>query len=327
MVDMSDSSPCPHLLPGDDRANSTGIPSVEPKTTMTLKSKMFLSDHQSANLDRDVSLEHEHPGPSQTKEEKEEIWISPEGEQLALKQEPDVFLMVPTSEGCDRLHLSHNSDENEKEGQKETSVDDGTEAEIKEGLHKNETYSCSIAHSSNFLVFHTYSLPFLESFECQMCGKNFRSESKLYEHMIFHTDLKPFSCDTCGKRFKNSSSLSVHGRLHTGEKPYPCKTCGKCFTRSHTLMVHMRRHMGEKSYLCKICGKNFPFTSILKVNKRIRTDDKPFLRHICGKRFCQKTGLIHHTRVHTDERPYPCKTCSLSFKHSNTLKIHMKRHR
>lgn len=59
---------------------------------------------------------------------------------------------------------SHKSDEDEKEDQKETSVHDGIEAEFKEGLHKNETYSCSSAHSSNLLVFHTYSLPFLESF-------------------------------------------------------------------------------------------------------------------------------------------------------------------
>lgn len=179
---MSDSLPCPHLLPGD-RGHSTGISSVEPNTAMTLKSKMFLSDPQSANLDRDIGLEQEQPGPSQTKEEEEEICVSAEGEQLALKQEPDVFLMVPTSEGCDRLLPSHNSDEDEKECQKETSVDDGREAEFKEGLHKKEAYSCSIAHSSNFLVFHTYSLPFLESFECQMCGKRFRSECKLYEHI------------------------------------------------------------------------------------------------------------------------------------------------
>lgn len=106
MVDMSDSLLCPHLLPGDDRGHSTGIPSVEPNNAMTLKSKMFLSDQQSANQDRDISLEQEQPGPSQTKEEEEEICISPEEEQLALKQEPDAFLIVPTSEGCDRFLLS-----------------------------------------------------------------------------------------------------------------------------------------------------------------------------------------------------------------------------
>lgn len=163
MVDTSDSLLCPLLLPGNDRGRSSGIPSVEPNTAMTLKSKMFLSDQQSANQDRDLSLEQEQPGPSHTKEEEEEIWISPEGEHRALKQEPDAFLMAPTSKDSDRLLFSHNSDEDEKEEQKETSVENGTETEFKEGLHKNQTYSCNIAHSSNLLVFHTYSLSFLES--------------------------------------------------------------------------------------------------------------------------------------------------------------------
>lgn len=186
MADMSDSSLCPHLLPGDDRGHSTGIPSVEANTAVTLKGKMFLSDQQSPNQDRDISLEQEQPGPSQTKEEEEELSISPEGEQLALKQEPDAFLKYSSTEGCDCHLLSHNSDEDEKDDQKETS--NATEAEFKKGLHKNETYSCSIAHSSNFLVFHTYSLPILESFECQICGKTFRSECRLYEHTWTHVE-------------------------------------------------------------------------------------------------------------------------------------------
>ncbi|XP_029686014.1 zinc finger protein 37 homolog isoform X1 [Takifugu rubripes] len=324
VVDMSDSSLSPHLLP--DRGHSTGIPSVEPHTAMTLKSMMFVSDQQWADRDRNIRLDREQPSASLTKEEEEEICISPEGKRLALKQEPDASLLIPTSQGRGHLLLSHLSDEDETKDRKQTSVGDGTEAESMESLHKNETHSCNVAHSSNFLVFHTYSLPLSESFECQMCGKDFRSECRLNEHVIIHTEVKPFSCDTCGKSFRNSSSLSAHRRLHGGEEPHSCTACGMCFRRRSSLTVHTRVHTGEKPNSCKTCGEDFPFASTLNCHLRIHTCDKPNLCHKCGKRFCQKRQLMLHTRVHAGERPYLCKTCGLNFKRSDSLKIHMRRH-
>lgn len=326
VVDMNDSSLSPHVLPANDRGHSTDIPTVEPHPAMTLKSMMFVSDHQWADRDQNICLDREQPSASLPKEEEEEICISPEGKQLALKREPGASRLIPTSQGRDHLLLSHLSDEDEKKDQKQTSVGDGTEAESMESLHKNETHSCNVAHSSNFLVFHTYSLPLSESFECQMCGKDFRSECRLNKHMSIHTEVKPFSCGTCGKSFRNSSSLSAHGRLHSGEKPHPCKTCGKCFRRRSSLMVHTRMHTGEKPNSCKICEEDFPFASPLNDHGRIHTCDKPYLCHTCGKRFCQKTEVMHRTRVHTGERPYLCKTCRLNLKHSSSLKIHMRRH-
>lgn len=318
---MNDSSLCPRLLPGDDRGHGAAISSVEPNTAMTLKGKMFPCDQQLTVQGGNISLGQEQPGLLQIKEEQEEMCISPEGEHVALKQEHDAFPLILTSGG--KL-VSPNSDEDEKKDWKETSVD--TEAQSKETLHKNASHSCNIAHSSNFLVFHTYSLPLSESFECPLCGKDFRSECKLNEHMMFHTDVKPFCCDTCGKRFRHSSTLSLHERLHTGERPYPCKTCGKRLLRSHSLLVHTRQHTGEKPNLCQVCGKDFPSACILKVHLRKHTGERPFLCHICGKRFCQSTDLMQHTRVHTDERPYPCKTCGLNFKRSHALKVHTRRH-
>lgn len=294
VADMSDSSLSPHLLPADDRGGCTDVPPVEPHTAMTLKSMMLVS-YRDRNI---FSLDREQPSASLTKEEEEEISISPEGKQLALKQEPDASLPVPTSQGSDLLLLSHLSDEDEKKDQKQTSVGGGTEAESVESLHKNETHSCNAAHSSNFLVFHTYSLPLSESFECHTCGKDFRSECRLNQHMILHTEVKPFSCDTCGKSSRNSSSVGAGGRLHSGRKPHSCKTCGEGFPSARTLNGHMRIH----------------------------TRDKPNLCHICGKRFREKTESKHHTRARAGQRPRRCKTCRLNFKRSNSLKIHMRRH-
>ncbi|XP_056890098.1 zinc finger protein 239-like isoform X3 [Takifugu flavidus] len=239
-----------------------------------------MNEGQWADRDRNIRLDREQPSASLTKEEDEEICISPEGKRLALKQEPDASLLIPTSQGRGHLLLSHLSDEDETKDRKQTSVGDGTEAESMESLHKNETHSCNVAHSSNFLVFHTYSLPLSESFECQMCGKDFRSECRLNEHVIIHTEVKPFSCDTCGKSFRNSSSLSAHRRLHGGEEPHSCTACGMCFRRRSSLTVHTRVHAGEKPNSCKTCGEDFPFASTLNCHLRIHTRDKPNLCHI-----------------------------------------------
>ncbi|XP_049434531.1 uncharacterized protein LOC125890098 isoform X2 [Epinephelus fuscoguttatus] len=60
-----------------------------------------LSDQQLCIQEISTSVDQEEPEPPQVKEEQEELCTSQEGEQLALKQETDAFMLTPTDEQSD----------------------------------------------------------------------------------------------------------------------------------------------------------------------------------------------------------------------------------
>ncbi|XP_054978725.1 zinc finger protein 275 isoform X2 [Sorex araneus] len=42
-------------------------------------------------------------------------------------------------------------------------------------------------------------------------------------------ETKAFKCEECGKRFKKNAGLSQHLRVHSREKPWACEECGRAF--------------------------------------------------------------------------------------------------
>ena len=50
-----------------------------------------------------------------------------------------------------------------------------------------------------------------------------------------------FSCAFCGRRFRFQSRLEQHVATHTGEKNYACPSCGKRFTQDGSLKRHMKQ--------------------------------------------------------------------------------------
>ena len=95
------------------------------------------------------------------------------------------------------------------------------------------------------------------SYECEICGKCFKSKQYLNSHIRTHTGENPFQCSTCKKCFSQSSNLTIHERIHKGEKPHQCKNCTKAFVSFSKLKRHERTHTGEKPYKCEICKKSF----------------------------------------------------------------------
>ncbi|XP_070684080.1 zinc finger protein 22-like [Pempheris klunzingeri] len=263
------------------------------------KEEEALTDLQLCVQERSSSLDHEDPEVPQVKAEEEQLCTGQEGEQLAVKQEADAFILTPAYEEAapqsDQQLLCSNFHTPESQNQKGNKRRDSG---AKTRRHKSKRRF----NNSTLSEARRGSLTGKKCHKCDTCGKGFRYKSKLKTHQIVHTGEKAHSCSTCGKRFSHTSSLIAHVRIHTGEKPFTCKICGKDFRIGCDLKFHMRIHTGEKPHSCKICGKDFKFGCGLKNHVRIHTGEKPYVCKTCGKRFCVISALRRHMGIHKEEK-------------------------
>ncbi|XP_058804670.1 zinc finger protein 260-like [Phymastichus coffea] len=165
-------------------------------------------------------------------------------------------------------------------------------------------------------------------FQCELCEKAFRSKIGLAQHTATHTGQFDYNCSTCGKGFQCKSYLIVHQRVHSDVKPYSCSTCGQNFKTKQSLLDHENRHMGVKPYKCEICGRGFITKGLCKSHQRIHsgTDNRQYPCVVCNKMFVSKSYLNTHMRIHTGEKPYLCEVCGKGFLTRVDLKIHSTMH-
>jgi hypothetical protein len=74
------------------------------------------------------------------------------------------------------------------------------------------------------------------------CGKEFRQQWIMKDHMATHDNIYKLYCDFpgCDKKYNTRSNLEVHMRKHAGVKPFSCELCDKKFISKWNMTKHQK---------------------------------------------------------------------------------------
>jgi len=107
---------------------------------------------------------------------------------------------------------------------------------------------------------------------CVFCKVDYKSPSKLKEHIRVHTGENPFCCRICNRFFSQKSTLTRHMANHfgdIGDRCFDCQYCDASFKLKSFLTKHIRIHTGESCFHCEHCDSSFPNNGNLRVHKKI----------------------------------------------------------
>ena len=75
---------------------------------------------------------------------------------------------------------------------------------------------------------------------CQMCSKEFQTQSGLWKHASQHTGKFSFTCEQCGKGFNDRDRFDAHKNHHMGAG-FACLQCKKTFFSQSQMRNHMKQ--------------------------------------------------------------------------------------
>lgn len=132
---------------------------------------------------------------------------------------------------------------------------------------------------------------------CSFCEKECISDNDLSLHVNkAHLQIKPYNCDMCDKQFYTESNMKNHKKIHSLFSKEKCEFCMKILKCRKDLVVHVRKHIGIKPYKCVICPQ--AFYSEFKVKKHMnKWHGGMFFCKQCKKVFVSKNGLKTHVSI------------------------------
>ncbi|XP_038828071.1 zinc finger protein 239-like [Salvelinus namaycush] len=308
------------------------IDSLRRQLRITPEKKLYRTDSQQLSLpvSEEVPLEQQHceqewcptrgqeePGPSQIKEEQEELRTSQE-EELEGNTIEFIFSGPCVKREWDHEGLSRSSiviSDQVNRPPLDPTPPLGAHCSELSTMSKKSHYCGKVFPLKADLQRHV-TLARERPIECP-----YNATCKLKAHVPLCHSGKP--CPVCGKTFKNKDHLSQHMRIHTRDRPFSCGDCGKSFYSKGLLNVHIQTHKGEKPFICGYCGKSFYQKGNLNQHLRTHTGEKPFSCGNCGKNFSRKTHLNRHILTHTGEKQYGCSVCGRRFAENADLLKHV----
>ncbi|XP_035018484.1 zinc finger protein 27 isoform X2 [Hippoglossus stenolepis] len=153
-------------------------------------------------------------------------------------------------------------------------------------------------------------------FSCRSCSKTFPSQLQLVQHRHkSHVTERSFVCGICGKSFKKQIHVRNHIRTHTGEKPFQCSDCGKTFSSLANLMRHNLIHSGVRPYRCDVCHRSFSQSSNLRQHSLLHSNAATLCCPDCPATFRWPTKLAAHryTQHPGSPAPFSCSHCGAGF--------------
>ncbi|XP_059898790.1 zinc finger protein 646 [Gadus macrocephalus] len=175
-------------------------------------------------------------------------------------------------------------------------------------------------------------------FRCLVCQKRYYNLLALKNHQRTHFDLKRHKCEECGKAFKIQKQLINHLRLHEEHRAKGLIRTGpngSRFQQAGTSQMQSMRGESSKShgmgvkYANAQQGFKKPYSSAgtSRPQKFDQSEGgrRPFACDECGKTYRHAGSLANHKNLHKIGE-YHCNVCNSTYPNRLAMKNHLRLH-
>ncbi|XP_012266867.2 zinc finger protein 420-like isoform X1 [Athalia rosae] len=155
-------------------------------------------------------------------------------------------------------------------------------------------------------------------YPCSICGKRFTQINTLVRHKAIHNrGYQSIDCCFCDKQYRTESRLKEHMKKLHGvveeatedhrkimKRQHHCKICGESFQFVELLRDHEKNHQNFKTLDCRSCNQKFHKTDEIK-------------EHRCGNQKLRNAGDVTSKKIISDENPAAVIVQSKSEVHTN----------
>lgn len=173
-------------------------------------------------------------------------------------------------------------------------------------------------------------VPVSQVYECDHCGKFFKTKSSIEKHIYGHLNLKPHQCPHCPKKFHYSLNMQVHiMKLHNVPnetvETIMCSICGKVFLLKEALNSHLSTHHSKKAsfFKCIYCEKKFSEEVLLLEHEKTHLVTGRYQCPTCGYSYGIRNHFEAHLKSHTKVKDFVCQHCGKEFLRLNSMQRHV----
>ena len=134
-----------------------------------------------------------------------------------------------------------------------------------------------------------------------------------------------FDCKLCGKEFRTKGGVQVHHKREHLKRRFICSACEAEFKTREHLRVHFRVHHEGIKLKCEQCSTTHTTKAGLKQHVTTIHEGKKWRCHICLKEYSQKGALKAHVNGQHYGFKYQCLYCQHSDADSSNLNKHVKK--